>query len=122
MDWFHDELSEIQNSDRIDLTIYITRADGIRQNALPEAIVYPDEEEKEIAAQISRVSSFRREEGKPDIKPVIENAIKTAKKTDSIIVSACGPGQLMDEVRSTVARSITLSGPSVTLRNECFGW
>lgn len=100
------------------LSIHVTRPGQARKNAIPEKIA----ESKELAQLSTDLPNYRQEEGKPDIRSLISHTIKSASKTDQIIVSSCGPKELMDEVRNAVAKNIPLSGPSVTLQNQQFGW
>lgn len=121
MDWFREELIEVQESGRINLTVYITRPGQIRRNAVAEKDG-DDLALKESHNSYDDFPSIQQENGKPDIKVHLNHMVTTAEKSDRIIVSCCGPADLMQEVRNTVAESISLSGPSITLQNEQFGW
>jgi hypothetical protein len=67
-------------------------------------------------------SVLHKEFGRPDVGDHIAQMIASSSKTDRIMVSCCGPTLLMSEVRNLVARSVSMSGPSITLCNEQFGW
>ncbi|KAF2104692.1 hypothetical protein NA57DRAFT_70900 [Rhizodiscina lignyota] len=118
MEWFKDELEEIQASPHINLTVFVTRPG--RHEAILEKVFDNGDAPRHMS--YNHFPTIRKEEGRPDIKATVDDLISTANKTDRIIVSCCGPKMLMQEVRNTVAKSIPISGPSVTLQNEQFGW
>jgi predicted ferric reductase len=117
LDWFSDELKEIQRSLRVEVTIFITNPGAARCDASIE---------KDFASKsqqsVSDLSTIRRENGKPDIEITVNDLIRGSRDSERIIVSCCGPPPLMTEVRDIVATSIPLQGPSITLTTEQFGW
>ena len=118
LEWFEKELREIQQSGRIDLTVFITR-----QSPDPQDSLSKENGIQHDGSEISPHYTFcRMEKGKPDVGAVLDHTIKAAKRTDKIIVTVCGPESLMRTVRNLVAKAIPLSGPSLTLRSEQFGW
>jgi hypothetical protein len=77
--------------------------------------------------------------GRPDLTAIVKSVVKGAEQRDTVAVggrfsflipneaftdwsTACGPTELMRVARNAVADSITITGPSVTLHCEQFGW
>lgn len=60
--------------------------------------------------------------GRPDLTSIVKSVVKSAEQRDTIAVGACGPTELMRVARNAVADNITMSGPSITLHCEQFGW
>jgi hypothetical protein len=60
--------------------------------------------------------------GRPDIPAIISDVVRRAGRRDRILIGACGPDSLMWDVRRAATNAITLSGPSVELHGEQFGW
>ncbi|KAI1353520.1 ferric reductase NAD binding domain-containing protein [Xylaria sp. FL0043] len=60
--------------------------------------------------------------GRPDIESSVREAIVSVSKNKRVLVAACGPTGLVNTVRNTTARCISVDGPSVELHCEQFGW
>ncbi|KAI2623816.1 ferric reductase NAD binding domain-containing protein [Xylaria nigripes] len=60
--------------------------------------------------------------GRPDIEFSVRKAIASLGNDKRILVAACGPTKLIDTVRDTTAKCISVGGPSVELHCEQFGW
>jgi hypothetical protein len=60
--------------------------------------------------------------GRPDITAIVGKMVQDAQQRDIVAVGACGPAELMRVARNAVADNITLTGPSITLHCEQFGW
>ncbi|KAH0606141.1 uncharacterized protein H6S33_003802 [Morchella sextelata] len=77
-----------------------------------------------LEAQIDQrpMSYIETMSGRPDLTALIKGIVKNAEQRDTVAVGACGPTELMRVARNAVADSITLTGPSVTLHCEQFGW
>jgi|SRR5690606_5243083 len=60
--------------------------------------------------------------GRPDLAGIVTEVVKSSEAIDTIAVGACGPVELMRVARNAVAKGITVSGPSLTLHCEQFGW
>lgn len=60
--------------------------------------------------------------GRPDIETLVREAIMSVGKNERVLVAACGPMGLVDNVRNTTANCISVDGPSVELHCEQFEW
>jgi len=60
--------------------------------------------------------------GRPDVKALIQSIVAGADSSDRIAIGACGPEALMKDVRNASASVVRISGPSVELHSEQFGW
>ena len=60
--------------------------------------------------------------GRPDLRALIKSIVAAAEPTDRIAIAACGPQALMKDVRNAAASEVRISGPSVELHSEQFGW
>lgn len=60
--------------------------------------------------------------GRPDVAAVIKDQIRSIPQDVKVLIAACGPDGLMEEVKSAVADCIRKDGPFVELHCEKFGW
>lgn len=60
--------------------------------------------------------------GRPNIAATILEIVNTAESSDSTIVSACGPEELMLQARRAVAGLVSAGTRNVSLHCEQFGW
>lgn len=60
--------------------------------------------------------------GRPDVGAIIEAAIASLSAEKRLLVTACGPEELMRVVRATASRGIKRQGPGVSVHCETFGW
>ncbi|KAF8250580.1 hypothetical protein K440DRAFT_653467 [Wilcoxina mikolae CBS 423.85] len=65
---------------------------------------------------------YRTHNGRPDISAIIGSVVSSSEQRNTVAVGACGPSELMRVARNAVADNITLTGPSITLHCEQFGW
>jgi hypothetical protein len=65
---------------------------------------------------------YRTHNGRPDITSIINSVVRSSEQRNTVAVGACGPSKLMQVARNAVADNITLTGPSITLHCEQFGW
>jgi hypothetical protein len=79
---------------------------------------------EKLEAKIDEVPRIKVETktGRPDITKIVETMVKGAHRRDIVAVGACGPAELMRVARNAVADNITVTGPSITLHCEQFGW
>jgi hypothetical protein len=60
--------------------------------------------------------------GRPDVEGIIAGMVNTSRVHEKLVVAACGPNDLMQVTRKTVANNINAGGPSVDLHCEQFRW
>ncbi|RKF77565.1 Ferric reductase transmembrane component 5 [Golovinomyces cichoracearum] len=60
--------------------------------------------------------------GRPNLNSIISQAVNTASTAERIAIVACGPSDMMSNVREITARNIHPKGPSLQLFSEQFGW
>lgn len=81
---------------------------------------------KEVAAHIRPVSLLNSSIpiilGRPATAAKINEIVDGTECSDSIIVAACGPEGLMQDIRQAVASMVGAGKRSVTLHCERFGW
>lgn len=133
LEWYKDELTAIQSSPFVNLSIHITSDPqanlthkipaplsdlDLEMSRLPTTIPPPLAGESEAGLKPSLSLSA----GRPDVKAIIREVVKSTGRDKRIIVAACGPEGLMIDTRNTVARCTTVGGPSINLHIEAFGW
>ncbi|KAK8925506.1 hypothetical protein H634G_07676 [Metarhizium anisopliae BRIP 53293] len=59
---------------------------------------------------------------KPNITALIRDVVGGTRPHERVLITGCGPAQLMDLMRETTAESIRSDGPSIELHCEEFGW
>lgn len=60
--------------------------------------------------------------GRPDVDALIRDVVARSNHGERIAIVACGPDALMWTVRRTAAKCISVSGASIELHCEQFGW
>ncbi|RKF80994.1 Ferric reductase transmembrane component 4 [Golovinomyces cichoracearum] len=60
--------------------------------------------------------------GRPNLNSIISQAVNTASTAERIAIVACGPSDMISNVREITARNIHPKGPSLQLFSEQFGW
>lgn len=60
--------------------------------------------------------------GRPDVESIITGAVSVSHLHEHLVVAACGPNDLMQVVRNSVANNINIKGPSVDFHFEQFEW
>lgn len=140
--WFEKELTELNASPLVKLTIYVTRTLNARtptneKQMTEQAIIQAPSFEKsdadisdpEKAVRASGSCSPTRPEstlpvmlGRPDISATVRGIVSTTGEHERAIVAACGPESLMRETRSVVGELVKKSERSITLHCEQFGW
>jgi hypothetical protein len=60
--------------------------------------------------------------GRPDVHSMIHRIASECEASKRILVAACGPAGLSDNVRDAVKSRTTVDGPSLDLHLEAFGW
>jgi hypothetical protein len=60
--------------------------------------------------------------GRPDMHSTIRQVASECGTNQCILVAACGPSGLSDDVRDAVRDCISSDGPDIDLRLEAFGW
>jgi hypothetical protein len=129
--WYSKELAEICCSPLVNLAIHVT---GTNSNSTSVAALSPLSEKMQtgtgdieksgsLSSQFSAhdISSIATVTGRPDITSLIKAYTSGSETGNKTIVSACGPIELLDEVRATVAKVVG-SGKEVGLHCESFGW
>lgn len=74
------------------------------------------------ASSASIKSSYAIYQGRPDVPGVLTRIVDSADGRERIVVAACGPDELMEVTRKTMAGCISVRGPSVEFHGEQFGW
>lgn len=59
---------------------------------------------------------------RPKVAELVDAAIADVAGDQRVLVMACGPQRLSEQVRETAARRISPGGPSIELHCEQFGW
>jgi predicted ferric reductase len=145
--WYEPHLNAIRNhahASKVNLTLHITR-ENRSESPLIEKL-----SDKQLEAQVSHVESIVNEdkqleagiagaggpssptmetvgrrptqEGRPQIKILIADAVARARPGQKVLVLACGPTGMIKDVRRSVAANLHAGGPSVELHCEQFGW
>jgi predicted ferric reductase len=139
--WFSKELEILQKCPNVNLILHTTRAGTVtttsssasstigadREKTSPDAAATalsadPEKSDLSASAYGDIPSGLVLNPGRPNVSELIRNAIQAAGKDERIIVSACGPHDLMNITRKTVAKEIGSCGKSVELHCEEFGW
>jgi hypothetical protein len=60
--------------------------------------------------------------GRPNVPAIINDVVRRSGRHERILIGACGPDSLMWDVRRAATNAISVSGPSVELHGEQFGW
>ena len=60
--------------------------------------------------------------GRPDIRSTVQSIAAECAPSDRILVAACGPTGLSNDVRDAVRDCTRSDGPSLKLHLEAFGW
>lgn len=60
--------------------------------------------------------------GRPDVRSMVQSTAAECTPSDRILVAACGPTGLSNDVRDAVRECTKSDGPSLTLYLEAFGW
>jgi NAD(P)H-flavin reductase len=82
-----------------------------------------DIEKKEpVSTSSSIYPSITIYRGRPDIAAFITDVASKADRYDRIAVAACGPDSMIQVARKSVAKNITVDGPSLEFHCEQFGW
>ncbi|TWU71183.1 hypothetical protein ED733_001259 [Metarhizium rileyi] len=59
---------------------------------------------------------------KPNVASLIRDVVNATPREERVLISGCGPSQLMGLMRETTAECIEAGGPSIELHCEEFGW
>jgi hypothetical protein len=60
--------------------------------------------------------------GRPDVHSTVHQVASECEPEQRILVAACGPSGLSDDVRDAVRNCISIDGPGLDLHLEAFGW
>lgn len=60
--------------------------------------------------------------GRPDVHSTVHRVASECGTNQRILVAACGPTGLSDDVRDAVRDCISVDEPSLDLHLEAFGW
>lgn len=60
--------------------------------------------------------------GRPDVHAIVCRVASECETTQRILVAACGPSGLSNNVSDAVRDCISIDGPSLDLHLEAFGW
>ncbi|TVY94022.1 Ferric/cupric reductase transmembrane component [Lachnellula willkommii] len=137
LEWFSEQLKELTASPLVNVRIFSTRGSTSDNTLVSHS---SDEEknssmdpstssknthdiEKQIASPVSSANMvYSPQIGRPDIATIINEIVEKAEDNNRVVVAACGPDNLMQATRSTVAKNIKVNGPSIELHVEQFGW
>jgi Ferric reductase NAD binding domain len=141
MEWYTKELAQLNASPLVNMRIHSTRLPPVsttynssisleekNKPSTRDAILSPmvsenvDIEKENTSASSSIYSSPSINQGRPDIAAIITDIVLKADRHDMIAVAACGPDDMIQVARKTVAKTISVDGPSLELHCEQFGW
>ncbi|TVY78529.1 Ferric/cupric reductase transmembrane component [Lachnellula suecica] len=147
LSWFRSELNELKASPRVNLFLYTTRPSPSNESEAdaPSTLVPSINEEKKHASSahssstkadpntfgidiekksssVDSSTSLEPALGRPDVDAMIRDVVSKSGRNERIMIAACGPDQLMWTVRRTAASCISVSGASIELHCEQFGW
>ena len=60
--------------------------------------------------------------GRPDVHSTVRRAASECQSNQRVLVAACGPSGLSNDVRNAVRDCTSIGGPSLDLHLEAFGW
>ena len=60
--------------------------------------------------------------GRPDVQSTVRQIMSECESNQRVLVAACGPTGLSDNVRDAVRYCTSIDGPSLDLHLEAFGW
>jgi len=60
--------------------------------------------------------------GRPDVHSIIRRVASECGTDQRILIAACGPSGLSNDVRDAVRNCISIDGPSLGVHLEAFGW
>lgn len=60
--------------------------------------------------------------GRPDVQSIVRRITSECETSQRVLVAACGPTGLSDNVRDAVRDCTSIDGPGLDLHLEAFGW
>jgi hypothetical protein len=60
--------------------------------------------------------------GRPDVHSTVRRVASECQSNQRVLVAACGPSGLSNDVRDAVRDCTSIDGPSLDLHLEAFGW
>lgn len=60
--------------------------------------------------------------GRPDVRSTVGRVVSECAPADRVLVAACGPAGLADDVRAAVQECTRVGAPHLKLHLEAFGW
>ncbi|KAM0722190.1 hypothetical protein Q7P37_001631 [Cladosporium fusiforme] len=142
---FKTELSTLESHPRITLRVHMTKAKpGLEPlspvetppatekqapilSSITEELDLKSQSEKAVtttaAAEIEiAIAPSYTVPGRPDVLSTVGRVVDECSPEDGVLVAACGPTGLADDVRAAVQECTRVGGPSVKLHLEAFGW
>ncbi|EME82955.1 uncharacterized protein MYCFIDRAFT_80533 [Pseudocercospora fijiensis CIRAD86] len=132
LEWFAEEFKELGKERRVDVKVFCTaeREGGINdvsERSSVEKEFIGDEEKLGSMGNLSRVAvrgsreEVRREvSGRPDVRALVGGAVEGLSEDERVLIAACGPEGLLNDVRKAVAVSRVAKAPSIEMFLEKF--
>ncbi|KAF7186031.1 Ferric/cupric reductase transmembrane component 1 [Pseudocercospora fuligena] len=139
LEWFEEEFKELRKeTERVSVRVFCTcnnagdeGSDESETSSLEKESIGGDEEKLGLRhLNLSRVAvrgsgeEVRRIEsgGRPDVRTLVSNAMEGLSEDDRVLVAACGPEGLLNDVRKAVAVSRVAKAPSIEMFLEEFSF
>lgn len=141
LEWFEEEFKELRKeSGRVDVKVFCTAVGGQEEgstdvsetSSLEKESIGGDEEKSGGLEHLnlSRVAvrgsgeEIRRTEsgGRPDVRALVSNAVEGLGEDERVLVAACGPEGLLNDVRKAVAVDRVAKAPSIKMFLEEFSF
>ena len=111
-------VSTYEKETGVSFSIATPRPATLRED-LEKDVIMSDSEQYTVPSIITDIPLVY---GRPDTESLIREAVQSVAKDQRVLIAACGPTSLIEEVRDTAASCIQANGPAVELHCEQFGW
>jgi hypothetical protein len=112
--------------------VHITKLSAVLADKPASLISSDDDDEKSSVAVVVEIPATPTGDnmplppyavpGRPDVHSIIRRIASECEANQQVIVAACGPAGLSNDVRDAVGSCIDVDGPSLNLHLEAFGW
>lgn len=134
-EWFKDELIYLKANDRVDLQLYVSGPNHEQYVMEEHDLAASSDLEKAMGKALSKevktsVSSRTSSEsalsttfvGRPDVSMIIRQAVKSQSAEKRVLVTGCGPAELLTAIRKAVAENTVSKAPSIKMHLEEFSF
>lgn len=134
-EWFRDELPHLKANDLINLHLYVSGPNHEQYVMEEHDMAAGSDLEKSIGTTLSKemktsVSSRSSSEsalsttfvGRPDVSIIIRQAVRSQSADERVLVTGCGPAELLTAIRRAVLENTVSKAPSIKMHLEEFSF